>query len=183
MSSTETICFHTSNTFFFSFIRQLMTLRHPERCLILLSGRIRQPDILWLCLRKFNIHRIAFSPTAVYELILAKITDSVTSGDVLLMTGSQTITLLKTTYSEQKLFQQRVRGSPALSIYLCVCVCEVENLISTERWHKQHEKEEHRKIMSELLTCTKQWRQEGQWRDKGFKKRRGWEATEEERRT
>lgn len=70
------------------------------------------------------------------------------------MTGSRTITLLETTNSGQKLFQQRVGGSLAHSLSLCVCV-------STERWHKQHEKEEHRKTMSELLSsCTTQWRQD-----------------------
>lgn len=103
--------------FFFPFNRQLMTLRHPELSLILLSERIREPDILWLCLHKFNIHRVAFSPTAVYELILAITADRVTSDDELLTMGSWTITLLETTNSEQKFTCQRF----PLSISLCLC--------------------------------------------------------------
>lgn len=114
--------------------------------------RIRKPDILWLCLHELNIHRVAFSPTGVYELVLAITADGVTSDDELLMTGSRTITLLETTNGEQKLFQQCVTGC------LSCCMCKYR--------HKQHKKKGHRKIMSELLTPgTTKGRQEGRWQE------------------
>lgn len=126
MSPTQTICLDTFNTFLSS-IRQLMTLHHPARHLIQLSDRIREPDILWLCLQSISIHQIAFRPTAVYELILAITADGVTSDDELLMTTRQrdetTITLLETTNVGKKLSQSHVRGSLSFSISLCVCVC------------------------------------------------------------